>query len=61
MAKIFRGKGITLLLFSQLKIFFPIVICGKPKSSRNSSIGSENEFLGINRVIVPFVTCGDLR
>ncbi|CAH1759328.1 4312_t:CDS:2 [Entrophospora sp. SA101] len=22
--------------------------------------GSENEFLGINRVIVPFITCGDL-
>ncbi|CAJ0637959.1 4177_t:CDS:2 [Entrophospora sp. SA101] len=73
-AKIFRGKDIT-LLFSQLKIFFPIVICSKPRSSRNSSIdykptmsnplldltyGSENEFLGINRVIVPFITCGDL-
>ena len=38
-AKIFRGKYIT-LLFSQLKIFFPIVTCSKPRSSRNSSIGN---------------------
>ncbi|CAJ0874329.1 9248_t:CDS:2, partial [Entrophospora sp. SA101] len=36
-AKIFRDNDIT-LLFSQLKIFIPIVICGKPKSSRNPSI-----------------------
>ena len=37
-AKIFRGKDVT-LLYSQLKIFFPIVTCSKPRSSRNSSIG----------------------
>ncbi|KAI8876181.1 FtsJ-domain-containing protein [Backusella circina FSU 941] len=36
-AKIFRGKDIT-LLYSQLKIFFPKVTCSKPRSSRNSSI-----------------------
>ncbi|KAL1930356.1 hypothetical protein VTP01DRAFT_10518 [Rhizomucor pusillus] len=36
-AKIFRGKDIT-LLYSQLKIFFPTVACSKPRSSRNSSI-----------------------
>ncbi|KAI8140764.1 FtsJ-like methyltransferase-domain-containing protein [Fennellomyces sp. T-0311] len=36
-AKIFRGKDIT-LLYSQLKIFFPTVTCSKPRSSRNSSI-----------------------
>eukprot|EP00939_MAST-03C_sp_MAST-3C-sp1_P005299 g5299.t1 len=36
-AKIFRGKNIT-LLYSQLKIFFRNVVCCKPKSSRNSSI-----------------------
>ena len=36
-AKIFRGKDIT-LLYSQLKIFFAEVYCAKPKSSRNSSI-----------------------
>ncbi|KAI7862122.1 FtsJ-like methyltransferase-domain-containing protein [Spinellus fusiger] len=36
-AKIFRGKDIT-LLYSQLKVFFPIVTCSKPRSSRNSSI-----------------------
>ncbi|KAI8983453.1 FtsJ-like methyltransferase-domain-containing protein [Pilobolus umbonatus] len=36
-AKIFRGKDIT-LLYSQLKIFFPVVTCSKPRSSRNSSI-----------------------
>jgi len=36
-AKIFRGKDIS-LLYSQLKAFFPLVTCAKPKSSRNSSI-----------------------
>ncbi|KAK2142088.1 hypothetical protein LSH36_997g01015 [Paralvinella palmiformis] len=36
-AKIFRGKDVT-LLYSQLKIFFPIVTIAKPRSSRNSSI-----------------------
>lgn len=36
-AKIFRGKDIS-LLYTQLKIFFPTVTCAKPKSSRNSSI-----------------------
>ncbi|KAI9033663.1 FtsJ-like methyltransferase-domain-containing protein [Phycomyces nitens] len=36
-AKIFRGKDIT-LLYSQLKVFFPTVTCSKPRSSRNSSI-----------------------
>ncbi len=36
-AKIFRGKDVS-LLYSQLKIFFPSVVCAKPKSSRNSSV-----------------------
>ncbi|XP_033642060.1 putative tRNA (cytidine(32)/guanosine(34)-2'-O)-methyltransferase isoform X2 [Asterias rubens] len=36
-AKIFRGKDVT-LLYSQLKIFFPNVTVAKPRSSRNSSI-----------------------
>ncbi|ORZ30395.1 FtsJ-like methyltransferase-domain-containing protein [Catenaria anguillulae PL171] len=36
-AKIFRGKDIT-LLYSQLRIFFTSVTCAKPRSSRNSSI-----------------------
>ncbi|CAG2113511.1 unnamed protein product [Medioppia subpectinata] len=36
-AKIFRGKDVS-LLWSQLKIFFKEVIITKPKSSRNSSI-----------------------
>eukprot|EP00967_Tisochrysis_lutea_P002208 scaffold2776_cov36-Tisochrysis_lutea.AAC.3 len=36
-AKIFRGKDIT-LLYAQLKLFFPFVVCAKPKSSRNSSV-----------------------
>lgn len=36
-AKIFRGKDIT-LLFSQLKCFFNKVTVSKPRSSRNSSI-----------------------
>ncbi|KAL6071208.1 putative tRNA (cytidine(32)/guanosine(34)-2'-O)-methyltransferase [Balamuthia mandrillaris] len=86
-AKIFRGKDVT-LLYSQLKVFFPQVTIVKPKSSRNSSIeafvlgqnyqppkdyvptiinpmldhhyASNNEFLGPNRMIVPFIACGDL-
>ncbi|KAI9164641.1 tRNA (uridine-2'-O-)-methyltransferase trm7 [Blastocladiella emersonii ATCC 22665] len=36
-AKIFRGKDIT-LLYSQLRYFFTKVTCAKPRSSRNSSI-----------------------
>ncbi|XP_039625565.1 putative tRNA (cytidine(32)/guanosine(34)-2'-O)-methyltransferase [Polypterus senegalus] len=87
-AKIFRGKDIT-LLYSQLKIFFPSVTCAKPRSSRNSSIEAFvvcqgysppegyvpnmsnplldhsydvdfNQLEGPNRVIVPFLACGDL-
>ncbi|GMH39404.1 hypothetical protein BSKO_07302 [Bryopsis sp. KO-2023] len=38
-AKVFRGKDIS-LLYSQLKTLFPDVVCAKPKSSRNSSIES---------------------
>mmetsp|Transcript_22768 Transcript_22768/g.35663 ORF Transcript_22768/g.35663 Transcript_22768/m.35663 type:complete len:232 (+) Transcript_22768:37-732(+) len=38
-AKIFRGKDVT-LLYSQLKVYFSFVCCAKPKSSRNSSIES---------------------
>ena len=38
MAKIFRGKDIT-LMYEQLKFFFEEVYCAKPASSRNSSIG----------------------
>ncbi|KNE68317.1 23S rRNA (uridine(2552)-2'-O-)-methyltransferase [Allomyces macrogynus ATCC 38327] len=36
-AKIFRGKDIT-LLYAQLRVFFKKVTCAKPRSSRNSSI-----------------------
>merc|ERR1712112_609594 len=36
-AKIFRGKDVS-LLYSQLRIFFPMVTIAKPRSSRNSSI-----------------------
>ncbi|WAR15114.1 TRM7-like protein [Mya arenaria] len=35
--QIFRGKDVS-LLYSQLKIFFPLVSVFKPRSSRNSSI-----------------------
>ncbi|KAJ2787188.1 tRNA (uridine-2'-O-)-methyltransferase trm7 [Coemansia interrupta] len=87
-AKIFRGKDVT-LLYAQLKTFFRTVHVAKPRSSRNSSIeafvvcldynpprdyvpnmanplmdvpyGPENPIVGSNRVIVPFVACGDLR
>ncbi|MED6282154.1 putative tRNA (cytidine(32)/guanosine(34)-2'-O)-methyltransferase, partial [Characodon lateralis] len=87
-AKIFRGKDVT-LLYSQLKIFFSSVTCSKPRSSRNSSIEAFvvcenysppegyvpnmsnplldhsydvdfNQLEGPNRVIVPFLACGDL-
>lgn len=87
-AKIFRGKDVT-LLYSQLKIFFPVVTIAKPRSSRNSSIEAFvvcqgysppagyvpnmsnplldhsydvdfNSLEGPNRVIVPFLACGDL-
>uniref|UniRef100_W5NFA7 Putative tRNA (cytidine(32)/guanosine(34)-2'-O)-methyltransferase n=1 Tax=Lepisosteus oculatus TaxID=7918 RepID=W5NFA7_LEPOC len=87
-AKIFRGKDVT-LLYSQLKIFFSTVTCAKPRSSRNSSIEAFvvcqnysppegyvpnmsnplldhcydvdfNQVEGPNRVIVPFLACGDL-
>ena len=36
-AKIFRGKDVT-LLFAQLRLFFENVTVAKPRSSRNSSI-----------------------
>lgn len=36
-AKIFRGRDVS-LLYSQLRLFFAIVTVAKPKSSRNSSI-----------------------
>lgn len=87
-AKIFRGKDVT-LLYSQLKIFFPLVTVAKPRSSRNSSIEAFvvcqnysppqgyiptmtnpllyhqynmdcNQLEGPNRIIVPFLACGDL-
>ncbi|KAL3862001.1 hypothetical protein ACJMK2_008007 [Sinanodonta woodiana] len=85
---IFRGKDVT-LLYSQLKIFFPLVTVFKPRSSRNSSIEAFvvcqnysppdgytpsmanplldhhydvdfNQLEGPNRIIVPFLACGDL-
>ncbi|SAM02910.1 hypothetical protein [Absidia glauca] len=76
-AKIFRGKDLT-LLYSQLKIFFPVVTCSKPRSSRNSSIedaipehspralslspsDAEKELVGPNRTIVPYLACGNLK
>lgn len=83
-AKIFRGKDIS-LLFSQLGVFFTNVYCTKPKSSRVSSMESfvvckhfhipqdyvptmikpllddqPNQMTGKTRLIVPFLTCGDL-
>ncbi|RKP14406.1 FtsJ-like methyltransferase-domain-containing protein [Piptocephalis cylindrospora] len=87
-AKIFRGKDVS-LLYAQLRTFFTEVTCAKPLSSRNSSIEAfvvcqnyqppedyvptmmnplldypytdeENVLVGSNRVIVPFVACGDL-
>ncbi|XP_010348481.1 tRNA (cytidine(32)/guanosine(34)-2'-O)-methyltransferase isoform X1 [Saimiri boliviensis] len=87
-AKIFRGRDVT-LLYSQLRVFFSSVLCAKPRSSRNSSIeafavcqgydppegfmpdlskplldhsydSDFNQLDGPTRIIVPFVTCGDL-
>ena len=88
-AKIFRGKDIS-LLFSQLSIFFEKVSIAKPTSSRNSSIEAfvvcqnyqppdnyvpqkinpmiddlevirEITDSEVNRNIISFVVCGDLR
>ncbi|KAJ9074812.1 tRNA (uridine-2'-O-)-methyltransferase trm7, variant 2 [Entomophthora muscae] len=99
-AKIFRGKDIT-LLYAQLKLFFKTVTCSKPRSSRNSSVEAfivcqdysppegyvpsmvnpmmdlsysmhllltiltlkdeANPLVGPNRMIVPFIACGDLE
>lgn len=36
-AKIFRGKNVS-MLYSQLELFFEQVQCAKPRSSRNSSV-----------------------
>jgi len=87
-AKIFRGKDVT-LLYAQLELFFDKVVCAEPRSSRNSSIeafvvcqgynppadyvpnmsnplldldydDNYNQLEGPNRVIVPFIACGDL-
>lgn len=86
-AKIFRGKDVS-LLYSQLRLFFPLVTVAKPRSSRNSSIEAFvvcqeyqpppgyvptmvnplldhaytdfNQLEGVNRIIVPFLACGDL-
>lgn len=88
-AKIFRGKDVS-LLYSQLSIFFERVSIAKPASSRNSSIeafvvcqnyqppegyiaqkinpmiddikiiATETES-EVNRKIIPFLCCGDLR
>lgn len=99
-AKVFRGRDIS-LLYAQLRIFFHDVCVAKPKSSRNSSLESfvvcrdfflpegytpslrnpmlennycevaargrpvtaadtEEELQGVNRVVLPFVACGDL-
>ncbi|GBN57714.1 Putative tRNA (cytidine(32)/guanosine(34)-2'-O)-methyltransferase [Araneus ventricosus] len=86
-AKIFRGKDVT-LLYSQLKLFFKNVTVAKPRSSRNLSIeafavcegyhppegyvpnmmnplldlqyDNFNQLTGVNRIIVPFIACGDL-
>jgi hypothetical protein len=47
MAKIFRGRDVS-LLYSQLRCFFREVTVAKPRSSRNSSIES-------------FVVCRDFQ
>ncbi|KAJ3329519.1 putative tRNA (cytidine(32)/guanosine(34)-2'-O)-methyltransferase, partial [Gonapodya sp. JEL0774] len=38
-AKIFRGRDVT-ILYAQLRMYFGSVVCSKPRSSRNSSIES---------------------
>jgi tRNA (cytidine32/guanosine34-2'-O)-methyltransferase len=86
-AKIFRGKDMSLLI-AQLGHFFKSVIICKPRASRDSSIESfvvcreytppfgyiptmqplldysytkDHSQTGLNRVIVPFMACGDLE
>ena len=45
---IFRGKDVS-LLYSQLRIFFPLVTIAKPRSSRNSSIEVSPYTLALDR------------
>jgi tRNA (cytidine32/guanosine34-2'-O)-methyltransferase len=87
-AKIFRGKDMSLLVAQMCHFFKDVMIC-KPRSSRDSSIeafilcrkyappegyvptmidpmldyqyGPEHQELGPNRVIVPFMACGDIN
>ncbi|RKO98536.1 hypothetical protein CXG81DRAFT_15801 [Caulochytrium protostelioides] len=90
-AKIFRGRDIS-LLYNQMQPFFGDVVCCKPRASRNSSIeaflvcrdyrppagfvpsmhvdavdrmhyGDDvgNSEIGMGRVIVPFLSAGDLQ
>ena len=54
MLQIFRGKDVT-LLYAQLKIFFPQVTIAKPRSSRNSSIGTRHYFLFVQSFIHLFI------
>jgi tRNA (cytidine32/guanosine34-2'-O)-methyltransferase len=60
-AKIFRGRDVS-LLYAQLRLFFKHVIVAKPRSSRNSSIGKimlfEKMFLMIfvqNRLLLDLI------
>jgi hypothetical protein len=51
-AKVFRGRDVS-LLYSQLRAFFSDVAIAKPKSSRNSSIG-ESRTYGVFESCSPF-------
>ena len=47
-AKIFRGRDVT-LLYDQLRCFFERVTCAKPRSSRNSSMGEIRRYVSVAR------------
>ncbi|CAE7928805.1 FTSJ1, partial [Symbiodinium sp. KB8] len=68
-AKIFRGRDIS-LLYSQLRVFFKRDYCPPPGykpvmgtpllDHRYGLTCNANPLTGVNKVIVPFVACGDL-
>ncbi|MCP9259604.1 putative tRNA (cytidine(32)/guanosine(34)-2'-O)-methyltransferase [Dirofilaria immitis] len=63
-AKVFRARDIT-LLYAQLKIFFKELAKGYIPTMKNPMLCPDydaevNSLLGSNRLLVPFLACGDL-
>lgn len=50
-AKIFRGKDVT-LLYDQLRCYFERVTCAKPRSSRITSMGEHDVPVSITALTI---------